>query len=34
MLSQTDRTAGAASAERGKMREQLGSIEYQELILK
>lgn len=34
MLAQTDRTAGTASAERGKMREQLGSIEYQELILK
>lgn len=34
MLAQNDRTAGAASAERGKMREQMGSIEYQELILK
>lgn len=34
MLAQDDRKAGAASAERGKMREQLGSVQYQELILK
>jgi hypothetical protein len=34
MLAQDDRKAGVASAERGKMREQLGSVEYQELILK
>lgn len=33
MLSQTDRSAGAASAERGKMRESMGSVQYQELIL-
>ncbi|MCJ8157240.1 hypothetical protein [Sphingomonas sp. LaA6.9] len=34
LLSQDDRQAVAASGERGKMREQLGSTEYQELILK
>lgn len=34
MLSQTDRSATTASGERGKMREQLGSTQYQELILK
>lgn len=34
MLSQDRRAANTASAERGKMREQLGSVEYQELILK
>lgn len=34
MLAQTDRSAVAASGERVKMRESLGSIEYQELILK
>ncbi len=34
MMSQDRRAAGSASAERGKMREQLGSTEYQELILK
>ena len=34
MLSQNDRQAGAASAERGKMREQMGSVQYQELVLK
>lgn len=34
MLSQTDRSATAASGERTKMREQLGSTQYQELILK
>jgi hypothetical protein len=34
MLSQDDRRASAAAAERGKMREPMGSIEYQELILK
>lgn len=34
LLAQDDRKAGAASAERGKMREQLGSVQYQELILK
>lgn len=34
MLSLSDRAAGAASAERGKMREQMGSVQYQELILK
>lgn len=34
MLSQTDRSATAASGERTKMREQLGSVQYQELILK
>lgn len=34
MLAQDRRKAGTASAERGKMREQLGSAELQELILK
>lgn len=34
MMSQDRRTANAAGAERGKMREPLGSTEYQELILK
>ncbi len=34
MLAQDDRKAGAASAERGKMREQLGSVQYQEVVLK
>jgi hypothetical protein len=34
MLSQTDRSATAASGERTKMREPLGSTQYQELILK
>lgn len=34
MLSQTDRSATTASGERSKMREQLGSVQYQELILK
>ncbi|NBW75788.1 MAG: hypothetical protein EBR34_08310 [Sphingomonadaceae bacterium] len=33
LLSQDDRKAGAASAERGKMREQLGSVQYQEMVL-
>lgn len=34
LLSQDNRRASTASGERGKMREQLGSVEYQELILK
>jgi hypothetical protein len=34
VLAQDDRKANTASGERGKMREQLGSIQYQELILK
>lgn len=34
MLAQTDRTAATASGERVIMREQLGSTQYQELILK
>ena len=34
MLAEDDRKADAASAARGKMREQLGSTQYQELILK
>lgn len=34
MMSQDDRAAGAAGAERGKMREPMGSTEYQELVLK
>jgi hypothetical protein len=34
LLAQDDRKASAASGERSKMREQLGSIQYQELILK
>ena len=34
MLAQTDRQAVAASGERSKMRESLGSTQYQELVLK
>ena len=34
LLAQDDRKAEAAGAARGKMREQLGSMEYQELNLK
>jgi hypothetical protein len=34
MMAQNERTAAAANAERGKMREPMGSTEYQELILK
>ncbi|MBL0923612.1 MAG: hypothetical protein IBJ12_03980 [Sphingomonadaceae bacterium] len=34
MLSQNNRTAATAGGERGKMREPMGSTEYQELILK
>lgn len=34
LLSQDDRSATTASGERSKMREQLGSVEYQELNLK
>ena len=34
LLAQDDRKAAAASGERTKMREQLGSTQYQELILK
>ncbi|MBA4747787.1 MAG: hypothetical protein H2056_03635 [Sphingopyxis sp.] len=34
LMSQDDRAAGAAAAARGKMREPMGSIEYQELVLK
>lgn len=34
MMSQDNRAAAAAGAERSKMREQLGSTEYQELVLK
>ena len=34
LLAQDNRSASTASGERGKMREQLGSTEYQELILK
>jgi hypothetical protein len=34
MLAQSDRTADTASAARGPMRELLGSVQYQELILK
>lgn len=34
LLSQDDRSATTASGERGKMREQLGGAEYQELNLK
>lgn len=34
LLAQDNRSATTASGERGKMREQLGSTEYQELILK
>ena len=34
MLAQNERTAATAAAECGKMREPMGNIEYQELILK
>ncbi len=34
MMAQNERTAAVANAERGKMRESMGSTEYQELILK
>ena len=34
LLAQDNRKAAAANGERGKMREPLGSTEYQELILK
>ncbi len=34
MMAQDDRKADTASGERTKMREQMGSTEYQELILK
>lgn len=34
MLAQTDRSAATSSGERTKMRESMGSTEYQELILK
>jgi hypothetical protein len=34
MLASDDRKQTAASGERAKMREQLGSVQYQELILK
>lgn len=34
LMSQDDRAAGAAAAARGKMREPMGSTEYQELVLK
>lgn len=34
LLGQDNRKASTASGERGKMREQLGSTQYQELILK
>lgn len=34
MLQLDNRKAGAASAERVKMREQMGSVQYQEMILK
>jgi hypothetical protein len=34
MLAQTDRSAATANGERAKMRENLGSVQYQELILK
>jgi hypothetical protein len=34
MLAQTDRTAATASAERGEMRKQISSTEFQELVLK
>jgi hypothetical protein len=34
MMSQDNRAAAASGAERSKMREQLGSTEYQELVLK
>lgn len=34
LIGQTNRTAAAAGAERGKMREPMGSTQFQELILK
>ena len=34
MMTQDRRKATVASAERGKMREQLGSVQYQEIVLK
>ena len=34
MMAQNERTAAVANAERGKMRESMGSTEYQVLILK
>lgn len=34
LLAEDDRQSDASNAARGKMREQLGSIEYQELVLK
>jgi hypothetical protein len=34
LTGQTNRSAEAANAERGKMREQLGTTQYQELVLK
>jgi hypothetical protein len=34
LTGQTNRSAAAASAERGKMREELGTTQYQELVLK
>jgi len=34
LTGQTNRSAAAASAERGKMREELGTTQFQELVLK
>ncbi len=34
MMAMDDRTQDVSSGERGKMREQMGSTEYQELVLK
>ena len=34
LLAQTDRQAATANGERGRMREQLGGTQYQELVLK
>jgi hypothetical protein len=34
LTGQTNRSAAAAAAERGKMREELGTTQYQELVLK
>ncbi len=34
LMGQTNRSAEAAASERGKMREQLGTTQYQELVLK
>lgn len=34
LLGQDDRKAAVASVERGKMREAIGSVQYQELVLK